>query len=86
MLTRMGHCPDDEPYAEQDKGNAEHLPHVHAVFRNHFIFRGNLHVFYIFDDEPREEDADKKHSGDEIRAFFGILFQYIHISRANSAK
>ena len=73
MLAGMGHGPYDESDSEQHEWNAQCLAYVDAVFCYHFIFRHDLHVFHVFNDESRQEDSDEEDSCDKPRAFLSVF-------------
>lgn len=74
MLARADKGIDNQADSEQDKGDAEHLSDIHSIPGNHFHFRADLHVLYVFYKEARAESDREENSRQEPGSLLGIPF------------
>ena len=57
----FGVCPDEEAYAQEDKGDGENLSHV----QDHVLFKSHLRVLYELDEDAAAEahNHEQAHEG-----------------------
>lgn len=72
VLSRMHKRPYHQKHSQRYERYAQHLPEIHSISGDHFVFRRHLDVLDIFYQESRKENPDEEYSRDEPRAFLGV--------------